>query len=105
MMISAPPTVNASAPSVAPFTKPRRPMFAIASPPGVIFFLCPENVGAFPASQQDGNGANDAFALARSPPLDLDRRGKYRLPGRVAARHDGQFQTHVSNSRFQTQVR
>src|SRR5229473_1425100 len=32
-------TVNASAPSVAPFTKPRRPMFAIASPPGVIFFF------------------------------------------------------------------
>src|SRR6266576_6113635 len=29
MMTSAPPTVNASAPRLAPFTKPRRPMFAI----------------------------------------------------------------------------
>jgi hypothetical protein len=51
-------------------------MFAIASPPGVIFFLYLENVGAFPASQQDGNRANDGFALVRSPPLDLKRRGK-----------------------------
>jgi hypothetical protein len=50
-------------------------MFTIASPPGVIFFLYPENVGAFPASQQDGNRANDAFAFARRPPLDLKRWG------------------------------
>jgi hypothetical protein len=42
-------------------------MFAIASPPGVIFFPYPENVGAFPASQQDGNGANDAFAFCAAP--------------------------------------
>jgi hypothetical protein len=59
-------------------------MFAIASPPGVIFFLYPENVGAFPVSQQDGNGADDAFAFARSPRLDLNRREKHQLPGRVA---------------------
>jgi hypothetical protein len=40
------------------------------------FFLYPENVGAFPVSQQDGNGADDAFAFVRSPRLDLNRREK-----------------------------
>jgi hypothetical protein len=81
-------------------------MFAIASPPGVIFFLYPENVGAFPASQQDGNGANDAFAFVRRSPLDLKRRGKIgclvasRLAMTVNSKHT--FPTRASR---QTQVR
>src|SRR5216684_7764484 len=33
-------------------------------------------------------------------PLTLRRRKKNGLPGRVAARHDGQFQTHVSKHTF-----
>src|ERR1700737_4886761 len=53
MMTSAPPTVYASGPNVAPFTKPRRPIFAIVISSRSDLFLYPENVGAFPASQQD----------------------------------------------------
>src|SRR5229473_5722686 len=42
MMTSAPPTVNASAPRVAPFTNPRRPMFTIVVSSRSYFICCCE---------------------------------------------------------------